>query len=281
MNDILIRIQKMNLKLGLIPFFYGINYFRLLEYRLAFEFLEAKEGHVLLDAGSGYFNPFSLFLAYQRKFTIHLIDKLPLTAKLEAIKDKTLRRLDLVFEEGSKKLVFRCMDLMDLKYPDNHFDRICCISTLEHIGNQPDDALGNTNDIIAIKELARVLKKKGRLVITVPFTRDHHTEKEEIDKENKFQRNYSCDSFIERIIRPSGLKFVKAVHFGERYTSFGRAYLKAPNILKCLIGMPILLLSGSLWLKGDEYHGSFQPPDGDLDGNYYLKHGVICATLEK
>ncbi|MCM2326074.1 MAG: methyltransferase domain-containing protein [Candidatus Woesearchaeota archaeon] len=281
MENILFEIEKINLKLGFAPALYGINYFRLMEYRLAFEHLEAKEGHVLLDAGSGYFNPFSLFLACQRKYTLHLIDKLPLTAKLESKKDKILRKLDLVFDEGCKRLVFRCMDIMKLKYPDNYFDRICCISTLEHIGNQPGDHLGNTNDLDAIKELARVLKKKGRLVVTVPFTRDHHIEKEEIDRENKFQRNYSYDSFIERIIKPSGLNFLKAVHFGERYTSFGKAYLKAPNILKCTLGIPMLLLSDSLWLKGKEYLGSFQPPDGDLNGNYYLRHGVICATLEK
>lgn len=47
----------------------------------------------------------------------------------------------------------------DIKFPDNHFDRVFCLSVMEHIPVEiwPD----------CIKEFERVLKPKGRLIITL------------------------------------------------------------------------------------------------------------------
>lgn len=46
-----------------------------------------------------------------------------------------------------------------LPFPDNHFDNILCISVLEHLV-EPQKA---------ITEMQRVLKKNGKIIVSVPF----------------------------------------------------------------------------------------------------------------
>ena len=68
-------------------------------------------------------------------------------------------------DQKKTNLSFLTLEVADgrcLTYPDEYFDKIYSISVLEHI---PDD--GDTRTII---ELARVLKKGGVLVITVPYS---------------------------------------------------------------------------------------------------------------
>lgn len=60
-----------------------------------------------------------------------------------------------------RSLVGERVDLIDpknLSYPNNHFDLVVVVDLLEHV---PDDRQ-------LIRELARVLKKGGRLIINVP-----------------------------------------------------------------------------------------------------------------
>lgn len=52
------------------------------------------------------------------------------------------------------------MDITNITYPDNSFDAIICNHILEHI----------PHDIVAIKELYRVLKKGGWAILQVPFS---------------------------------------------------------------------------------------------------------------
>jgi SAM-dependent methyltransferase len=76
-------------------------------------------------------------------------------------------------------------DLRALPYGDGVFDTVASISTLEHVGmdnaGYGSDASraadpGRETDL-AVRELARVLKKGGRLFLTVPYghAEDHRT----------------------------------------------------------------------------------------------------------
>lgn len=57
-----------------------------------------------------------------------------------------------------ENLVFSVHDIQNLKFPDNYFDKIICFETVEHV----------THPKKAIKELYRVLKPGGRLLLTTP-----------------------------------------------------------------------------------------------------------------
>jgi SAM-dependent methyltransferase len=71
-------------------------------------------------------------------------------------------------------------DVRQMPYADAYFDRISCISTLEHIGRdihewQIAGGRETDGDLKALTELRRVLAPDGRLLVTVPFGRpgDH------------------------------------------------------------------------------------------------------------
>lgn len=55
-------------------------------------------------------------------------------------------------------LVFNVHDIEKLEFPDNHFDKIICFETIEHVPHPKK----------AIKELYRVLKPSGKLLLTTP-----------------------------------------------------------------------------------------------------------------
>lgn len=62
-------------------------------------------------------------------------------------------------------------DIRKTDFKDNLFDCISCISTLEHIGVEgrygvEKDEFG---DLKAMKEMLRILKPKGQLLLTVPY----------------------------------------------------------------------------------------------------------------
>ncbi|MBI2857784.1 MAG: class I SAM-dependent methyltransferase [Chloroflexi bacterium] len=61
-------------------------------------------------------------------------------------------------------------DISRLPFPDEFFDAITAISTIEHIGLVRYGELADEHkDSRAVKELSRTLKPGGRLLITVPF----------------------------------------------------------------------------------------------------------------
>ena len=71
----------------------------------------------------------------------------------------------------SSKIKFKLGDIRKTDYPDDHFDCITCISTLEHIGvsgryGSDEDPEG---DLRATREMKRILKPKGTLLVTIPY----------------------------------------------------------------------------------------------------------------
>ncbi|HET7467789.1 MAG TPA: class I SAM-dependent methyltransferase [Candidatus Dormibacteraeota bacterium] len=67
-------------------------------------------------------------------------------------------------------------DVRSLPFRDASFELVVCISTLEHIGLDVSGYGGlaqseASGDVLALRELARILTPGGRLLITVPFGR--------------------------------------------------------------------------------------------------------------
>jgi SAM-dependent methyltransferase len=71
------------------------------------------------------------------------------------------------------------MDATNIGFKDKTFDQVICLSAMEHIGLDHDDVdakhkdlnCGINGDALAMKEIWRVLKDKGTLILTVPYGR--------------------------------------------------------------------------------------------------------------
>jgi len=110
------------------------------------EWLDAKPGQVILDCGSGY------------GFVLRIL--LDLTPCGVVGLEYQQERIDetRAFLGENPRLTLVQGDATALPFADASFDHIVCSEVLEHI---PDDAQ-------AVRELARVLKPGGTLVVTVP-----------------------------------------------------------------------------------------------------------------
>ena len=125
-----------------------------------------------------------------------------------------------------------------LPYPDEYFDKIYYISVLEHI---PDD--GDTRTVI---ELARVLKKGGILVITVPYFKKYYetyVTKEVYgstpDKNEKilWARRYDEAALQERFIQPSKLSLSNKSYCLEKYPVFSDLHGKLMPFSALFLGL--------------------------------------------
>lgn len=132
---------------------------RTVEYPWLFAHMQTEAG-VLLDAGSVLNFP-------------HLVQHPRLQNKNLSI--VTLAPESCCFWQRAISYVFA--DLRDLPFRDNYFDQVFCISTLEHVGKdnatyttRPEFREDKPDDFLqAVRELKRVCKNGGQVLISVPF----------------------------------------------------------------------------------------------------------------
>lgn len=72
-------------------------------------------------------------------------------------------RVSAVFERRGVRLFLRQGDLLDTRYPDNHFDAVFAVSVLEHLRPENLDK--------AFLEIGRIVKSGGQVVYGVPVER--------------------------------------------------------------------------------------------------------------
>jgi SAM-dependent methyltransferase len=79
-----------------------------------------------------------------------------------------------IFPHMNPKLHFVQADVRRTPFEDNYFDQITVVSTLEHIGlGFYGDPTYPDGDFLAMLELRRILKKGGKVLLTVPIAAKH------------------------------------------------------------------------------------------------------------
>ena len=105
-----------------------------------------------------------------------------------------------------KRMIFLKRNIMDTHLPDNTFDAIVLVSTIEHIGLESyGQIVKDTNgDLRAMNELKRILKHQGIIILTTPYVGRAPL------RINPFERNYNRQRLSELT---RGLKIIKEDYF--------------------------------------------------------------------
>ena len=100
-------------------------------------------------------------------------------------------------------VVAHTADVRALPFPDASFDRVVCISALEHIGLDNERYVGRdgtprdeAGDVTALRELGRVTGPGGRILVTVPGGRAHAFD---------WLRQYDADAWAD-VVAQAGLE---------------------------------------------------------------------------
>jgi len=188
----------------------GVGYRKNFEYPWVLNNLQIKEKDKILDIGCGN-SPLSLFLA-SKGVEITAVD----------IREDVIEKyINIAQSIGLKKammkgtLTIKALDARKLPYPDEYFDKIYAISSLEHFREK--------GDIECIKEMSRVLKPAGYIGITVPFSK-RFFEKESTYYVPYYEKRYDFAMLNERIIIPSALDVVKIDYANEKIFKFHRFF---------------------------------------------------------
>lgn len=157
-----------------------------------------KERQAVLDIGSPKL--LGLYMAHNYDADIRMTDISPLNI------DPYERMWDAWKHNAKGKAFFQVQDARQLAFPDESYDIVYSMSVLEHIE-------GDDQDATVVKEMLRVLKPGGRLLISVPFGPRyeeqvimglaHAVERVDSNQAYFFQRIYDREHVEANIIRPS------------------------------------------------------------------------------
>jgi SAM-dependent methyltransferase len=221
---------RFNARRGFSAWMMGIDYFRCMEYTWALYFLSQKTGETILDLGSGA-SLFPYYLAFRGDSVVctdlhyeQLKRDYDYWSKSLGLSDDVCTRISLQQEDAIK-----------LTFDDEKFFRISCISVIEHI---PDDG-----DIMAVKEISRVLAPGGKLVITFPYGK-WGEKRSFLHGTTFYQKTYDEKAIEERLIKPSGLFPFKKIYFCNRFFDFENIiWRKIPQKIINFIGWTAPCLS--------------------------------------
>ena len=189
------------------------------EYDKVYQYGKFSPSDAVLDTGAMH----TYFCVYLAQFVkkIEVIDNF-YWAKRDYLKTEKLMDpeewMRYVEQKGMGKIKGEDIDITHLPYESNTFDKVLCISTIEHV---LDDHRG-------IQELARVLKKNGKLLLTTEF--NFFFEKEYREQDNSFLRVYNLRS-LKELIRTSDLKLTSSL-IVEKISL--RHYRRHANAFVCL-----------------------------------------------
>jgi SAM-dependent methyltransferase len=141
---------------------------RFIEYPWAFKNLEQKNTKILDVGSTGSYFPLALACLGHK---VYVIDIRPYE-----------------YRSHHPNLKDIIGDIRHTEFPDNFFDAVTAISTIEHIGlGRYGDPLDKEGDKKATQEIRRILKPKGKLLLTVPYGKPAVTKLNRVYDANKLQ----------------------------------------------------------------------------------------------
>lgn len=205
-----------------------------------------KEGSSILDAGAGE--------GKYKKFCGHLNYISQDIAEYDGSGDGT----GIQTKERNYENLDIVSDIVDIPVSDDNFDNVMCIEVIEHV----------PNPIEAIKEIHRILKKGGNLILTAPFNSlTHYAPYHYSTGFNRYYYQHHLENLGFEIeeITPNGNYFEYLAQEVRRIKNVGVEYSSKNINIFYKIGLYIVLaLLGNL-SKND--HGSHEL----LNFGYFVK----------
>lgn len=225
----------------------------------------------VLDVGSP--KCFGLYLASHFNVQIHLTD-----VHRPAV-DEALILWEGIAKGARGKAVFSVQDARKLEYPAEHFDIVYSMSVIEHVE-------GEAGDSESVREMLRVLKPGGLLLVTVPLGGEY-VEQDRIGFQGAavetgrrerffFQRVYTAGAAQKRIIDAAAKADLRSLVTVSRRTGLiSSLYGRLGPGLRGALGFlnPILSLalndSGQGFLPVAGHYGDLHSPR-DIYGDLIL-----------
>lgn len=114
-------------------------------------------------------------------------------------------------------------DITQIPVKRSSFDNVLCTEVLEHVP-YPD---------LAIKEISRILKKRGRLILTAPFCSQTHF------SPHFYSTGFSVNWYKEVLVK-YGLKIIKMDPNGNYFEYLSQELVRFPFIFKKYSGFVLL-----------------------------------------
>lgn len=233
-----------------------VSYWRSREFAYAWQHLTCPPGSRVLDVGSP--KDLAAMLARRRGYHVVATDILPQSVALS----QRYAAAQLLNGHGGGNVAgtvrSEVQDGRALSYADASFDAAYSISVLEHI---PDGG-----DTVALRELLRVVRPGGVVVVTVPFDRRYREtfvhgsvyERKAVGSEPVFyERHYDRPALAERLLSTELSDVVDVTYWGE-------GAVRMEGILTRLGALrvplyPLEALLATLWLRPVEPDGAGHP----------------------
>ncbi len=238
--------------LGLKRIILPVSYWRSREFAYVWGQLPCPPGARILDLGSP--QDLACMMARHRGYEVVSVDILPDEVEL----CRRYATAQGLAGEGPGKVRSEVQDGRSLAYPDDSFDAAYSVSVLEHIPDRGDTA--------ALRELVRVVKHGGLVVVTTPYDRRYREtfvdgpvyERHQIGSEPVFyERHYDDAALAERLLEAAAARVVDLRYWGEGRVRVERL-LDALGPLRLPV-YPIEALLGSAFLHQVEPSGADHP----------------------
>ncbi len=201
----LAREPVLGLKRVILP----SSYWRTMEFAYVYQRLgHLPAGARVLDIGSP--KELAMILARRKHYAVTATDLLPEPVELA----RRYARAQGIDGEGPGLVHSETQDGRHLTYPDNSFDAAFAVSVLEHI---PGDG-----DTEAMREMARVVKPGGLIVVTTPYDvkyREDTVPGSFSGREGDtmmWERHYDAEALERRLLSTPRTALCDSQRWGER-----------------------------------------------------------------